>query len=289
MKIGKIRATRYATRVFLLLLLVLDPLGITPLDGVFPCGFTTFHIELSCPLGWAQRVLATKSPLISLLISSIFFIVTALLFGRFFCSWLCPVGLVNEEIHTLRVMKLFRRERVGIFRRGRIGREELSVLMKGRPLTSYLKYSFLIAVLISSALIRYPVFCLICPIGILCRNIITASLLQIWTLELTIVIAVFLSEFFLTDRGWCGALCPTGALFSLFGSLPTKILSLRVKRKPICEKCGRCWTKCPMGIVPSVHIIPDECSNCGLCIETCALEPAKPKFIHPMRREKDPA
>ena len=277
MKIGKIRATRYAIRVFLLALLVLGPLGIVPLNGAFPCGFTIFHIELSCPLGWTQRVFATGSPLISLLIASIFFIITTMLFGRFFCSWLCPIGLVNEALHALKEKRLGRKA-TGSPSHRKLKKAGLDIFIGRRRLMTYFKYSFLVAALVSSFLIKFPVFCLICPVGILSRNIIGIPLLHTWTLELTVVIAVFFSEFFLTDRGWCGALCPMGALFSLLGSLPTKILSLRVQGKPICEKCRRCWTKCPMGIVPSAHRIPDECSNCGLCMETCALEPAKPKL-----------
>ena len=278
MKTGKIRAIRHIIRISLLVLLVLGPLGIVPLEGVFPCSFTILGIEVACPLGWAQRVLTTRSPLVSLFISSIFFIIATLLFGRFFSSWLCPIGLVNEAIHALKEKRLGRKATESPSHR-KLKKAGLDIFIGRRRLMTYFKYSFLVAALVSSFLIKFPVFCLICPVGILSRNIIGIPLLHTWTLELTVVIAVFFSEFFLTDRGWCGALCPMGALFSLLGSLPTKILSLRVQGKPICEKCRRCWTKCPMGIVPSAHRIPDECSNCGLCMETCALEPAKPKFI----------
>ena len=274
MKIGKIRIIRYTIRILLLVLLVLGPLEIISFEGVFPCSFAIFGIEFTGPLGWIQRVLTTTSPLVSLFISSLFFIIATLLFGRFFCSWLCPIGLITETIHALKEKKITLGETDS---HKKSGEATQSILLGRRRLMSYFKYSFLAAVLISSVLIKYPVFCLICPVGILSRNILGIFLLQRWTIGLIIPLAIFLSEIFLTDRVWCGSLCPIGALFSLLGSLPTKIFSLRVKKKPICEKCRRCWPKCPMGIIPSHYKIPDECSNCGLCKEICALEKVSSK------------
>jgi len=277
-----IRAIRNVIRVLLIVLLVLSAvygyefLRLEFIRGTF-CHLTIDTFSASCPLGFIQLCLSTSSLAYSLLISSLFFIVISLIFGRVFCGWICPVGFVNEALHYLKA-RLLRRRRSGM---GSTGPASSSVPLGTRSFDRSVKYIFLASVIVVSVLLRYPVFCLICPLGILCRNLLSLSSFHFIMLEIIILGTILLFEFFLLDRGWCGSLCPLGALYVLLGQ--PKIVNFRVKWKEICEKCKRCWKHCPMGIIPSEQVGTDECSNCGLCEEMCAHEVALPRFLHPKR------
>lgn len=278
-----IRAVRNVIRVLLIVLLVLiavrgyEPLRLDFIRGTF-CHLTIGTFSVSCPFGFIQLCLSTSSLAYSLLISSLFFIVISLIFGRVFCGWICPVGFVNEALHYLKVRLLRRRRRSG---RGSTSSISSSFPLGTRSIDRSVKYIFLASVIVVSVLLRYPVFCFICPLGILCRNLLSLSSFHFVMLEIIILGVILLFEFFLLDRGWCGSLCPLGALYVLLGQ--PKIVSLRVKWKEICEKCKRCWKHCPMGIISSEPVGIDECSNCGLCEEICAHEVALPRFLHPKR------
>ena len=277
-----IRAVRNIIRVVLIVLLVLsavhgyESLRLDFIRGTL-CHLTIGTFSVSCPFGFIQLWLSASSPAYSLLISSLFFIVISLIFGRVFCSWICPIGLVTEALHYLKV-RLLRRRRS---ERGSTSSISSSFPVGTRSIDRSVKYIFLASVIVVSVLLRYPVFCLICPLGILSRNLFFLSSFHFVMPEIIILGVILLFELFLLDRGWCGSLCPLGALYVLLGQ--PKIVSLRVKWKEICEKCKRCWEHCPMGIIPSEQVGIDECSNCGLCEEICAHEVALPRFLHPKR------
>lgn len=274
----KIREIRYIIRVLLLALIVLGALfGHGFVQGDF-CHLTIGPLSLSCPLGYLLLSLSTLSPMYSLLISSLFFIVVSLILGRVFCGWICPLGLVNEAINQLKAASSRKSRRA---KRHPTRSGSSSLPWGARSIGRWMKYVFLASVIVVSVLFRYPVFCLICPIGILVRSLLYLASFQFVALDIIIVVAILLLELFLLSRGWCGSLCPLGALYSLLGQ--SKIVSLRVEKKDPCDKCRRCYEPCPMGLIPTEPEILDECSNCGLCKEICALETTMPRFLHPRR------
>lgn len=322
MKVRPIKTIRYTTRLALILLMFLGALGLGYVfQGVMPTQFKILGWEIVEPLGWLQRAFATGSLMPSLLVGALFFIVGSIFFGRFFCGWMCPVGLVNEAIHSYR---------------GRMKRSKEEMKMngghcktscnnncqangglpgaapwvppatdekakfpsslwrsKGRlPIPGYFKYVFLAAVLGVSALVGYPVFCIVCPIGIVGRTILgvttgykAQSLLGIpgfaWfgAEMIVITLSVFIFEIALSrwSEGsvWCGKLCPMGALFSLLGNLnPLKRISLRVHRKKICES-PICVIVCPTGAASRdvetgmITTDWDLCTGCKNCVIAC--------------------
>ncbi len=315
------KTIRYSIRLALILLMFFGALGLGYIfQGVMPTQFKILGWEIVEPLGWLQRAFATRSLMPSLLIGALFFIVGSIFFGRFFCGWMCPVGLVNETIQSYR---------------GRMKKPEEKVLTNGGhcntscndcrtngglpspepwvppatdekakfsfsflkskgklPIPGYFKYVFLAAVLGVSALVGFPVFCIVCPIGIVGRTILGVttgyaahSLLGIpgfaWfgAEMIVITLSVFVFEIALSrwSEGsvWCGKLCPMGGLFSLLGNLnPFKRISLRVHRKKICES-PICVIVCPTGAAgrdgetSTITTDPDLCTGCKNCVIAC--------------------
>ncbi|MGE5842560.1 MAG: 4Fe-4S binding protein, partial [Deltaproteobacteria bacterium] len=68
-------------------------------------------------------------------------------------------------------------------------------------------------------------------------------------------------------RFWCRSLCPAGAMFALFSLRP--LFRRTVSEK--CTSCGRCVRSCPMGAISEdyVRTAHSECITCLKCEEVC--------------------
>ncbi|MDR1082792.1 MAG: 4Fe-4S binding protein [Coriobacteriales bacterium] len=131
--------------------------------------------------------------------------------------------------------------------------------------------------LLSTAVFGFPVFCLICPVG-LCF----ATIIAFWrwvgfdelTLSLLVFPAILAIEIFVV-RKWCLRFCPLGAVFSLM-SLPNRFLRPKVDES-VCLRnkgidCNICVEVCEEKLDPHSKAGMHECSKCGECVSHC---PAK--------------
>lgn len=125
----------------------------------------------------------------------------------------------------------------------------------------------------SSFAFGFPVFCLICPVGLAFGIVIGIfNLIRFadatWSLVVFPAILVFELVVF---RKWCTALCPISALLSLVGShnrrLNPKVEESRCLRQKGVD-CKVCVTECPERVDPHSLDIP-ECSKCGVCADKC--------------------
>ena len=185
---------------------------------------------------------------------------SALLLGRAFCAWFCPLGLVGEWLHGLRSRWI-----VGEWTPPRW----LDVVLRGQKflVLGFLLFIVLIAVP-SAALPGYlaspyhqaadmkmgAFFFNLTPISGLCLG---------WVLLLT-------TSF---RQGFCRYLCPYGAWLALLGLLTP----LRIRRDPArclrsqghdCDKCSRA---CPSRILVHQIIAVQslECTGCLSCVAAC--------------------
>lgn len=128
--------------------------------------------------------------------------------------------------------------------------------------------------LVSAAIFGFPVFCLICPIGLTFGTII---IFWQWfgfndiSFSLLIYPAILIIELVVLKK-WCTKLCPLGALLSLM-SLPNRFFRPKVDAAKCLRSqginCMVCVEACPEGLDPHSSQGMHECSKCGLCIEKC--------------------
>lgn len=171
----------------------------------------------------------------------------ALIAGRTFCSWVCPVNLVTDAAGWLRA-----RLRVPDF----------------RSLSRNVRYWFLALALLLSALTGVAAFEWVSPISMLHREIVFGI-----GLGLTAIAGIFLLDLLVVRHGWCGHLCPLGAFYSLLG----RIALLRVRfDDSTCTRCAECVRVCPEPKVLDFKlaaengmVVSGECTNCGRCIPIC--------------------
>lgn len=185
-------------------------------------------------------------------------LLSALLFKKGFCSWICPVGFISEMLGNISD-KLF-------------GRKVKPPRWLDYPLRS-LKYIillfFIYAILISmnataTESFLYSNYNMVADILML-RFFTEISMFALGVISLLFVLSLVVRGF------WCRYLCPYGALLGVAGLLsPTRIR----RSASSCIDCSACARACPAFIkVDKVtEVISDECIGCMACVDSCPVQ-----------------
>jgi ferredoxin-type protein NapH len=196
----------------------------------------------------------------------------ALIGGRVFCSWVCPLNMITDAAAWLR-------QRLGLKGGARLSRA-----------TRYWILAMTLIVALATGSIAWE---LVNPVSMLHRGFIfgldlvdapasfTAAVRAILFgtgAMVAIIAALFLFDLFVVPRGWCSHLCPVGAFYSLVGRFSW--LRISAVRRDACNDCADCYAVCPEPIVikPALKsvdgagpvITSANCTNCGRCIDVCA-------------------
>lgn len=210
----------------------------------------------------AGHVLQTESIIGAALVLGFY----ALLGGRVFCAWVCPVNAVTDLAGWMR-------QRLPIPTQWALNRN--------------IRYFVLATALILSLVAGVAAFEWVSPVGMMHRGIVFGMGLGFLAL-----IAIFLFDLLILKNGWCGHLCPLGAFWSLVG----KVALIRVRfDKDSCTHCGECARVCPEPQVLNLKkleqtgwVVPGECSNCGRCTALCP-EGSLNFDLRPLIRRHQPA
>jgi len=216
------------------------------------CIFLLSEIPFICPIGLLQRPDLIKASTYSMLIGLAITLILIIVLGRVFCGWLCPIGILirftNKKARSS---------------------EHSSILAC---------FISLITLFFVSWTLGYPVFCLICPIGIVSRIIISAvsGIFDIWGIIWGAIIFLLIMAMF-TD--WCDGICPLGALQTLLSFM--KIV--RIKVNDNCIKCNACMKACPLRLKIYQKRKTDQmkCIVCLRCIAICPAKALKLTLHHP--------
>jgi ferredoxin-type protein NapH len=194
---------------------------------------------LICPVGGLQALLTGNvyGPLLILTLVALFlFLIPIFLLGNVFCGWVCPLGTIIDVFDKTvqRFMPKTNMKREKRTERNREKRKTQNVFICptcpfGRFLVNKntaIANGVLVSALVGSAVLRFPVFCSICPIGISTRGMfhlksltsITGKmmpiLVELWAIPVIAVLASLREK-----RYWCRKICPVGATLNLAGSV----------------------------------------------------------------------
>jgi len=185
----------------------------------------------------------------------------ALVAGRAFCGWLCPLGVMQDMFAG------WARRLSGGGKHIRGKKSKASFPLTLPPAADktlrYAKYLVLAAILVASLYTVYPPLHEFCPM----RAVFSLKLTPLlWG-----VLIIFIGGSLLIERVWCKYFCPLGAALAIFN----KISPVRLVSTSKCNNCGRCDIECSMGIadVPN-NLTNTECIRCLECLNTCARDGA---------------
>ncbi|OQX14855.1 MAG: nitrate reductase [Desulfobulbaceae bacterium A2] len=201
------------------------------------------------PLEGLESLLVTRMVSLPAIIGMLVPVSVAVLLGRFFCAWACPINFFGEMLDRLR-RRVSRKESI---------RDRL-------VLARELLWFALVGELLLSMILGAPVFVFLSPPGLVGRELMMAVFFRTLAIEGVIILVVLALEL-LCRRCYCRYLCPLGGLLALLGGRRR----LRVEQQVAsCVQCGRCDQSCPLGLRPSIGEAQTlSCWNCGTCVDTC--------------------
>jgi ferredoxin-type protein NapH len=305
--------------------------GFTSIQSIFlvpitqaPCsiwlsyyGNINLGLWIMDPFGGLQVLLTGQVAhlrLIPTIIAILFFVILIVLLGNVFCSWVCPIGTIIDSFDK-GIEKFFpkveaKRKKRSLRRRqsehegagGHLG----CLLCPLRKVNGVLANGILASALVGSAVLKFPVFCAVCPIGIVSRGMIHLKTMMtitriwfVWWLEMFSVPIVATLLSLREKRYWCRRLCPVGAFLGMVGSL-NPFIKPRVKEERCvmkgcpedCEDyridyCGwcrimddrKCEKVCPVDIDLLDHGSLAQCTKCLECYLVCDYDAISIDFL----------
>ncbi|MDO4431100.1 MAG: quinol dehydrogenase ferredoxin subunit NapH [Lonepinella koalarum] len=258
-KLGWWRAYRFLilrrlSQLSIILMFLSGPMwNVWILKGNYSSSLLFDLIPLGDPLITAESLATGYLPewdtLLGVLIIVAFYAVVA---SKAFCGWVCPVNMVTDLAAWLR-------RKLGIRQSAKLPRS--------------LRYTILAVILVGSAVSGNLLWEWINPVAAVGRMFVFGIGATLW-----LVLVVFLFDLLIVEHGWCGHLCPIGAMYGLIGA--KSIVKVRVTDRAKCDRCMDCYNVCPEPQVlrlplhgkedDSTIVLAKDCISCGRCIDVCA-------------------
>ena len=263
-----------------------------------------WDISVLCPLGALGTMLASKMMVPRAVISLVIMVLLIVVFARAFCGWICPVPLVQKLRDVFskpdkskkqaaeakaktsdkgaNLAPLTDEEKAALAggcEKNAKGLAGCASCTKKRGDAVDARHFVLGGALLSTFAFGFPVFCLVCPIGLTFATILLLVNLfgqgdVTWSL---IVVPALLAAEVIFFRKWCHKLCPLSAFMSLIAKLnrtfkPT-IDNAKCLETSQGKKCGACGRACGEGIDPRHPELSEaawsECTKCRSCVDAC--------------------
>lgn len=294
MKSTKLR-TIVAAAVFIVLSIgLIAGVGFGTLSGF---GWDT--ISLLCPLGALSSMIASRTVIPQAVVSLAIMAVLIFVVGRAFCGWVCPVPLLDRIRAFFRSSKKCksieaekRAEVLGIAHKELDCGKGCASCGKGcgevrRKLDS--RHYVLGGALLSTAVFGFPVFCLVCPIGLS-----FATVLVVWRLfaEGDATIAVVLIPLMLIVelvflRKWCTRFCPIAGLMNLvsrFGRTWRPVIDdatcMETAKGVACSRCAEvCEADINLRHPDFGERTLADCTRCRACVDACPTKAVSMPFL----------
>jgi polyferredoxin len=262
LNIIKLQAARHTVQMLVLVVAILGFFEFVGMSGlIYP-----FYFCYACPWAWASCPLGiVEHSFIDLsygewldgflLLAYAFGTITlaGMLFGRYICGWVCPIGALQDLLAFIRfkVLKI-----------------EVPRLYQGR----WVKYGVLAFIPVSSYVTKELFYTRLCPVGGITGTIpMLLTDWGNWTAGADFPIKVVSVIFFfglvvVIGRGWCRYLCPLGAWLSFYNKVTPLHIAFDEKK---CVHCNLCSDNCPMKIdIPNTSRSL-ECIGCAKCVHAC--------------------
>lgn len=215
-------------------------LTILAFAGVSPVLYKFLYLQLGPQLA---KSLSFFSILTIAMIISI--LLLTFLFGRFYCSTICPFGFLQELID-----KAFGRK---------LGK------CKNFYKTRYVIALMVFGLLIGGSVMGLRILDPYTNFGLVFSNILDhSSILSLsHAIFVVLIITILVS---IKNRIFCTTICPVGTILGLCAKHGVYKLNINSD----CVQCGICEKECPAGCIDSKNIDNERCIRCLKCITNCS-------------------
>ena len=211
----------------------------------------------------------------------LFLIVLTLLFGRIYCSTICPMGILQDIIARLSKSTSKKKKRYSYSP----AKNRLRWSVLGGTVISFLcGFTFIVGLLDPYSAYGRIVVHVFKPIYMLGNNLLESafskfdnytfyqvdtSILSISSLFIAVVILTMI--FIMAwkhGRTWCNTICPVGTILGLLSRF--SLFKVRIDSDK-CNSCGLCATKCKAACINSKEHTIDygRCVDCFDCLGVC--------------------
>ena len=223
------------------------------------------------------------------------FLLTAVIFGRALCGWVCPFGFIQD---LLRYVKK-RHTRVSLRTHGGMLKVKYGILAAVLFISVTLSISLALGVgksyesaigvfapapfnALSPADTLFAILPRMVLMGVYAPEVLIVGIISdpLFWVRLTIMIAIIVLAVYV-PRSWCRYFCPIGALLAVLN----RFTFLGLKRDLLrCTRagCRTCVDACPMMVrileLPWEKFTDSECIYCLKCVDACPTRAIKPKF-----------
>ena len=196
-------------------------------------------------------------------------IVLTIVFGRFFCGWVCPFGALHQFVGYLgnRKKTTAQKIRVNKYRKAQCIKYFILIIFLFMAAFPSLAATLQTGLLDPIPLVTRSFNLLLLPIIDRAANFVsvTARFYEgAW-----LILAIFLTAILLNlviPRFYCRFICPLGALFAII----SRFAIWRIGRKQTeCSNCKLCDKACEGACEPSGKIRISECVLCFNCRDDC--------------------
>ncbi len=203
-------------------------------------------------IGWAAKIQFLPAVL-SLSLIAVAIIVVALLFGRIYCSIVCPLGVMQDIYSWLG---------------GKIKKNRFSYVKEHK----WLRYTVCAIFVVSLIFGFTPVITLLEPYGNFGR-IVTSFYMRNVTLSIIAWVMMLILGVlaFLYGRAYCNSICPVGTILSFFSRF--SLFRVRFDQDK-CKHCGLCEKNCKARAIDAKAGTVDysRCVVCGDCTAQCKFD-----------------
>ena len=197
-----------------------------------------------------------------------------LLFGRIYCSVICPLGVFMDFFNGLR-SRILRHRRWGF--------------SAERKWLRYGLFAIFCLLLLCGVQVLVALVAPYSAYGRMVRTVLAMNQGSAWTSPYLAVTLVALLTFivlallaFFGGRVWCNTFCPVGTFLSFFSRFS---LFRPVIDTDKCVSCGKCERDCKASCIDSKgkRIDYSRCVDCFNCLEDCKLGALKSRFAYPRK------